>query len=122
MAKHLIIGGHGKVALRTAPLLAQEGHQVTSVIRNPDHATDIEAAGATPLIQLLASAEDQTDNVYRPLQAMARHDRMQGRMRVGEQFIRLPNDGRIDVVTSSALSLPHPPSKAASARLCYLYG
>lgn len=50
MAKHLIIGGHGKVALRTAPLLAQEGHEVTSVIRNPDHAADIEAAGATPLV------------------------------------------------------------------------
>ena len=59
---------------------------------------------ATPLIQLLASAEDQTDNVYRPLQAIARHDRMGGRMRVGEEFIRLPNDGRIDVVTSSALA------------------
>ena len=59
---------------------------------------------ATPLIQLLASAEDQTDNVYRPLQAMARDDRMGGRMRVGEEFIRLPNDGRIDVVTSSALA------------------
>ncbi len=57
---------------------------------------------ATPLIQLLASAEDQTDNVYLPLQAMARHDRMAGQMRVGEEFIRLPNDGRIDVVTSSA--------------------
>lgn len=59
---------------------------------------------ATPLIQLLASAEDQTDNVYRPLQAMARHDNMCGRMKVGEEFIRLPNDGRIDVVTSSALA------------------
>ena len=59
---------------------------------------------STPLIQLLASAEDQTDNVFRPLQAMARHDRMCGRMRVGEEFIRLPNDGRIDVVTSSALA------------------
>lgn len=59
---------------------------------------------ATPLIQLTASAEDQTDNVYRPLQAMARHDAMAGRMRVGEEFIRLPNSGRIDVVTSSALA------------------
>ena len=27
---------------------------------------------ATPLIQLLATSEDQVDNVYRPLQAMAR--------------------------------------------------
>lgn len=59
---------------------------------------------ATPLIQLLASAEDQTDNVFRPLQAMGRDDRMAGRMRVGEDFIRLPNDGRIDIVTSSALA------------------
>jgi uncharacterized protein YbjT (DUF2867 family) len=50
MAKYLIIGGHGKVALRSAPLLAQEGHEVTSVIRNPDHAADIEAAGATALV------------------------------------------------------------------------
>lgn len=50
MAKYLIIGGHGKVALRTAPLLTREGHEVTSVIRNPDHAADIEAAGATPLV------------------------------------------------------------------------
>lgn len=59
---------------------------------------------ATPLIQLLASAEDQTANIFRPLQAMARHDRMAGRMRVGEEFIRLPNAGRIDAVTSSALA------------------
>lgn len=57
---------------------------------------------ATPLIQLLATAEDQTDNVYRPLQSMARSGPLAERMRVGEEFIRLPNDGRIDVVTSSA--------------------
>lgn len=57
---------------------------------------------ATPLVQLLATAEDQTDNVYRPLQAMARNGPLAERMTVGEEFIRLPNDGRIDVVTSSA--------------------
>ena len=57
---------------------------------------------ATPLIQLLATAEDQTDNVYRPLQAMARSGPLAERMKVGEEFIRLPNEGRIDVVTSSA--------------------
>jgi hypothetical protein len=37
----------------------------------------------TPLIQLHATSEDQTDNVYRPLQAMVKHgplgDMMQGR-------------------------------------------
>jgi hypothetical protein len=59
----------------------------------------------TPLIQLLATSEDQVDNVYRPLQAMAKHGPLADIMRVGEEFIRLPgDDGRVDVVTSSALS------------------
>lgn len=58
----------------------------------------------TPLIQLLATSQDQVDNVYRPLQAMARGPYLSALMRVGEEFIRLPNDGRIDVVTSSAQS------------------
>ncbi len=58
----------------------------------------------SPLIQLLATAEDQTDNVYRPLQAMVKGGPLGDVMRVGEQFIRLPGDGRIDVVTSSALA------------------
>ena len=57
-----------------------------------------------PLIQLLATSEDQTDNVYGPLQTMIREGRLASRMRVGEGFIRLPNDGRIDQVTSKAQS------------------
>lgn len=61
-------------------------------------------AWATPLIQLLATAEDQTDNVFRPLQAMVKNGPLSERMRVGEEFIRLPNDGRIDVITSSKLA------------------
>lgn len=58
----------------------------------------------TPLIQILATSEDQVDNIYRPLQVMAREGPLGERMRVGEEFIRLPNDGRIDPVTSSANS------------------
>jgi hypothetical protein len=57
-----------------------------------------------PLIQITATSEDQTDNTYRPLQAMIRNGPLAEIMRVGEQFIRLPNDGRIDVVTASAQS------------------
>lgn len=57
-----------------------------------------------PLIQITATSEDQTDNIYRPLQAMIRNGPLSELMKVGEQFIRLPNDGRIDVVTSSAQS------------------
>jgi hypothetical protein len=56
----------------------------------------------TPLIQLVATAADQVDNVYRPLQSIVRGSVLGEQMRVGEEFIRLPNDGRIDVVTSSA--------------------
>jgi hypothetical protein len=67
-------------------------------------------AWPTPLIQLLATSEDQVDNVYRPLKAMARGPRLKERMMVREGFIRLrnedgdPDENRIDVVTSSALS------------------
>ena len=50
MVNILIIGGHGKIALLAAPLLAERGDDVTSVIRNPDHTADVEAAGATARI------------------------------------------------------------------------
>lgn len=59
---------------------------------------------ATPLIQITATSEDQTDNIYRPLQSMVRYGPLGGQMKVTEGFIRLPNDGRVDVVTSSAQS------------------
>ncbi|MFF4600566.1 hypothetical protein [Amycolatopsis sp. NPDC001319] len=58
----------------------------------------------TPLIQLLATSEDQVDNVYRPLQAMIRLGPLGDLMRVGESFIRVGARGRVDVVTSSAQS------------------
>lgn len=46
MKRALVIGGHGKVALLAAPLLAEKGWSVAGAARNPDHAADIEAAGA----------------------------------------------------------------------------
>ena len=50
MTRIAIIGGHGKVALRLSTLLTEEGHSVTSIIRNPDHAPDVTATGATPSV------------------------------------------------------------------------
>jgi uncharacterized protein YbjT (DUF2867 family) len=47
MSRITLIGGHGKVALLAAPLLVGEGHEVTSVVRNPDHVAEVEATGAT---------------------------------------------------------------------------
>lgn len=58
----------------------------------------------TPLIQITATSEDQTDNIYRPLQQMIRLGPLADLMRVGEQFIRIGDEGRVDVVTSSAQS------------------
>jgi hypothetical protein len=59
----------------------------------------------TPLIQLTAKSEDQVvDNVYRPLQTMIRTGPLGDLLRIREGFIRTPNDGRIDIVTSSARS------------------
>lgn len=58
----------------------------------------------TSLIQLVATSEEQVDNVYRPLQAMIRSGPLDVFMKTGEQFVRLPNDGKIEAVTSSAQS------------------
>ncbi len=46
----VIAGGHGKVALRLGKLLAQGGHRVRGIVRNPDHAPDLEAAGIEPVV------------------------------------------------------------------------
>lgn len=56
----------------------------------------------TPLIQLTATAKDQTLNVYRPLKTMFKAGWMTEAARVGEEFIRVGEEGRIDTVTSSA--------------------
>src|SRR3954463_11417283 len=50
MSRVTIIGGHGKVALLAAPLLVADGHDVTSVVRNPEHVADVEATGATAAV------------------------------------------------------------------------
>lgn len=50
MARVLVIGAHGKVALLAQPLLVAAGHTVTGVIRNPDHADDVTATGAVPKV------------------------------------------------------------------------
>ncbi|KAL1687247.1 NADH(P)-binding-domain-containing protein [Schizophyllum commune] len=47
--KVVIVGGHGNVSLRLTRLLTPK-HTVTSVIRDPAHASDITAASASPLV------------------------------------------------------------------------
>jgi uncharacterized protein YbjT (DUF2867 family) len=45
----VIAGGHGQIALQLERLLADEGHTVRGLIRNPDHAPDLREAGAQPV-------------------------------------------------------------------------
>lgn len=59
MANITIIGGHGKVGLLLAPLLVEAGHDVTSVIRNPDHRDDVTATGATALVADVAASDTE---------------------------------------------------------------
>lgn len=54
-----IIGGHGNVALHLAKLISSK-HKVISVIRTPDHSSDITAAGAKPVVMSLESDPKET--------------------------------------------------------------
>ena len=53
----VIVGGHGKIALLTAPKLTAAGYGVRSVIRNPDHRPDVTAAGAEPVVLDIEEAD-----------------------------------------------------------------
>jgi uncharacterized protein YbjT (DUF2867 family) len=55
-----IVGGHGKVALILAPMLADAGHEVTSIVRDPDHVEDVEATGATAVVSSVEEADADT--------------------------------------------------------------
>jgi nucleoside-diphosphate-sugar epimerase len=46
----LVAGGHGQIALRLLRQAAGRGHRGRGLIRNPDHAADLEAAGAEPVL------------------------------------------------------------------------
>jgi uncharacterized protein YbjT (DUF2867 family) len=46
----LVAGGHGQVALHLLRLLAERGHHARGLIRNPDHAPDVQRIGAVPVL------------------------------------------------------------------------
>jgi uncharacterized protein YbjT (DUF2867 family) len=54
----VVAGGHGKVALRLLRLLAGRGDRARGLIRNPDHAEDLEAVGAEAVVCDLERDED----------------------------------------------------------------
>lgn len=50
MSRIAVVGGHGKVALHLARALAGRGDEVSSLIRNPEHESDVAETGATPVL------------------------------------------------------------------------
>ena len=46
----VVAGGHGKVAIRLLRRLAERGDRARGLIRNPDHAADLEEIGAEPVL------------------------------------------------------------------------
>jgi uncharacterized protein YbjT (DUF2867 family) len=53
----VIAGGHGKVALRLTRRLHERGDRVRSLIRNPEHAADVDASGGEPVVCDLEHAD-----------------------------------------------------------------
>jgi uncharacterized protein YbjT (DUF2867 family) len=54
----VIAGGHGKIALRLTRLLSERGDRPRGLIRNPDHAADVKAAGGEPVICDIEAEDD----------------------------------------------------------------
>jgi uncharacterized protein YbjT (DUF2867 family) len=46
----VVVGGHGKIAMHLLRLLASRGDHARAVIRNPDHAADVEGVGAEAVV------------------------------------------------------------------------
>ena len=62
-----IAGAHGKIAMRLAARLAARGDGVIGLIRNPNHAADVQGTGAEPVVCDLenASIEEVAEAVQR---------------------------------------------------------
>jgi uncharacterized protein YbjT (DUF2867 family) len=48
--KVVVAGGHGQIAMLLHPLLVERGDEVQALIRNPDHADEVSATGAVPVV------------------------------------------------------------------------
>ena len=59
----VIAGAHGKVARHLTRMLAGRGDRVRGIIRNPDHAADVEADGGEPVVVDMEAADDLSDAV-----------------------------------------------------------
>jgi uncharacterized protein YbjT (DUF2867 family) len=59
----VIVGGHGRVALRLEKLLAERGDSPRGIIRSTEQATDLEEIGAQPIVLDIENVDDIADAV-----------------------------------------------------------
>jgi uncharacterized protein YbjT (DUF2867 family) len=54
----VVAGGHGQIGLRLLRMLAERGHRARGLIRNPEHARELEEAGAEPVLCDMEALDD----------------------------------------------------------------
>lgn len=61
----VLFGGSGKVARHITRMLAAEGHNVYSIIRNPDQQADVKGLGGKPIVQSIeeSSVDDMAKTI-----------------------------------------------------------
>ena len=57
----VIVGGHGKIGMRLAKLLAARGDSPRGIIRKTEQAADLEAIGAEPIVLDIENVDDISD-------------------------------------------------------------
>jgi uncharacterized protein YbjT (DUF2867 family) len=59
----VVAGGHGKIGLRLLRLLADRGHRARGLIRNPNHAIELQSLGAESVLCDVEERDDISDCV-----------------------------------------------------------
>src|SRR5690349_4634820 len=101
-----IAGAHGKIAMLLSRRLADGGHQVVGLIRNPDHADEVGAAGAEPVV-----CDLETANVEEVTAAVGDAEVVvfaagAGPGSTAERKLTMDRDGAIKLLTATEATRP----------------
>jgi nucleoside-diphosphate-sugar epimerase len=102
----LVAGAHGQIGLRLVRLLAARGDEVLGLVRNPDHAGDVSAAGGTAIVCDLETAA--ADEVSRAVGAVdvAVFAAGAGPGSSAERKLMMDRDGAIKLLEATAEAAP----------------
>lgn len=104
----LVIGGHGRVALRTLPLLTTIGHDVEALIRKAEYEPDVLALGARPRgTEMLAFDDHAWDELLRDKDVVIWAAGNGGRNGI-DQTYAIDRDAAIASIDAAARAPKHP--------------